>query len=215
MIKKIIRCSTRTNCRMFTNTCSCSRWFMDLTRKNTIADVAGALTWSSDTAYPCNKIIEGITTQPEKDSLNIEPGHIEIPPREFWENAHAFIDAFEPGKLVPVQFIDRYTINLGEYQKEALEYERFGDSIFDGTLIPAFFIKDKSRYYPILPRRYSAILFDSWPEIYKEHIDSVEPDKKKLLLKIGARIHRYVKDRISTDNIFYVASAIEAARQVT
>ncbi len=154
-------------------------------------------------------IIEGITAQPDSKTLDIEPGHIEIPPKEFWENAKTFYTAFVPDELEPAQFKNLYTLNLGEYPRDSLEYETFGNSIFDGTLIPAFFIKNKARYYPILPRRYSAILFDSWSETYRNHIDKIEPDKRRLLFKIGARLHQYVKYRIPKDNIFYVASAVE------
>jgi len=154
------------------------------------------------------EVIEGITTQPERENLEISQGDLEIPPEEFWENAQSFYSSFKPERIVPEHFIKRFSINLGEYPKEVLDFDTFGVKVFNGTLVPAFFIKYESRYFPILPRRYSSILFDNWAEIFQKHSEKVEPDKKRYALHLGARFHRYIKNRISTDNIFPLVSAV-------
>ena len=154
------------------------------------------------------KIIQGITGQPNRDDLDISPGNLEIPPIDFWENAQAFYSNFNPEKIVPESFINDFSINLGEYQKEALKYESFGDKVFNGTLIPAFFLKHESRFFTILPRRYSSILFDHWVEIFREYSEKIEPEKGKYTLRLGAKLHQYIKGRISNEGLFQMVSAV-------
>jgi len=153
-------------------------------------------------------VIEGITVQPDPEKLRISSGYLEIPLIEFWENAQSFFSEFRPEEIVPAPFIEKFCINLGEYPKEALNYDTFGEKVFTGQLVPAFFIKHKSRYFPILPRRYSSILFDKWANVFQKHSEKVEPDKKRYALRIGAQIHKYIKKRVMTDSIFPVTSAV-------
>ena len=154
------------------------------------------------------EVIEGITIQSDPEKLRIASGDLEIPPIEFWENAQSFFLDFRPEKIVPKPFIEKFCIKLGEYPKEALNFDTFGKKVFTGQLVPAFFIEHEHRFYPILPRRYSSILFDKWAEVFQEHSEKVEPDKKKYALRIGAQVHKYIKKRVMNEGIFPITSAV-------
>ena len=153
-------------------------------------------------------VIEAITTQPEIENLTISPGNLEMPPKKFWENVQSFFSGYRPEKIVPKFFIEKFSINLGEYPDEALDYDTFGEKVFSGQLVPAFFIKHANRYLPILPRRYSSILFDNWTRIFQEYSEKIEPDKRKYAFRVGLHIHNYIKKRIKTDSIFPAVSAV-------
>lgn len=153
-------------------------------------------------------IINGISTQPESDKLDISPGNCEIPPESFWENAKLFYWKFKPERYTTNGFLDSYTINLGQYPKESLSFDVFGEKVFAGSLVDAFFIKHKSRYFPVLPRRYSAILFDKWSQIFDEYHDKVESDLDTYQIRLGAQLYKYVNSRVSASNVFPLASAI-------
>jgi hypothetical protein len=154
------------------------------------------------------EIIDGITAQPKRENLEISQGDLEIPPEEFWENARSFYSHFKPEQIVPEPFTRIFSINLGEYPKESLDFDVFGEKVFAGTLVQAFFIKHESRYFPILPRRYSSILFDRWSEVFQEHSEKVESSGERYVLRLGGQLHQYINKRLRTDNIFRVASAV-------
>jgi len=154
------------------------------------------------------EIIDGITAQPKRENLEISQGDLEIPPEEFWQNAQSFYSHFKPEQIVPESFTEIFSINLGEYPKESLDFDTFGEKVFTGTLVQAFFIKHESRYFPILPRRYSSILFDRWSEVFQEHSEKVESSGERYVLRLGGQLHQYINKRLRTDNIFPVASAV-------
>jgi len=97
---------------------------------------------------------------------------------------------------------------MGEYAEDSLKFEEFINKVPTGTLLPTFFVKHESRYFPILPRSYSSILFDNWTELFKKYSKIVEPDKKKYALRLGAKVHKYIKGRIGACNLFPLVSAV-------
>lgn len=152
-------------------------------------------------------IIEGISTQPPSDSLEISPGHIEIPPKEFWENAKKFYAGFKPELLSTKKYLEKYSILLGEYPKETLNMELFGEKVFNGSLLEAFFIKHEEKYFPILPRRYISILFDKWCKVFHEYNNKIRISDDLCDIRLGMELFMYISCRTNKDNLFPLASA--------
>jgi hypothetical protein len=153
------------------------------------------------------EIIDGITSQFEGDNIRISPGYVEIPPVEFWRNAQSFYSSFKPDEICSKAFIENFSIKLGDFQKESLNIDIFSDKIFNGTLLQSFFLKHGSHYLPILPRRYSSILFDKWSEVFRKHEIKVA-NGRKYIMNFAGQLYRYINGRLMADNIFALASAI-------
>lgn len=153
------------------------------------------------------EIIEGISTQPTSDSLEISPGHIEIPTKGFWENAKNFYTGFKPELLTTQNILEHYSIELGEYPKETLNIELFGEKVFNGSLLEAFFIKHEKKYLPILPRRYNSILFDKWSKVFHEYNNKITISDDLSDIRLGMELFMYISCRINKDYLFPLASA--------
>ena len=154
-------------------------------------------------------IISRITYQPTIELLpKISHGHIEIPPQKFWENVVEFYINYKPPYNSSESFLKNYSIQLGVWPREYLEWEVFQDMVFRGKALPAFFISYNDQYFPFLPRRYSSILFDSWSKIYKDSHDKVIRNGTSYSMRIGAELHRYVKARINSSFLYPLVSAV-------
>lgn len=154
-------------------------------------------------------LISAITAQPTLDRmLQLSPGHLEIPSLEFWENASAFYSSFSPHKLGKSDFINRFSVQLGGLPRDSLELDSFVDLLFTGKLLPVFFLLNEGKYFPLLPRRYFSILFDSWGEVYEKHQRKMVDQGVSFSQRIGATLYRFIKSRIETSNLFAFASAV-------
>ena len=156
------------------------------------------------------EIINGITAQPDSKSItDISLGHVEIPREGFWEDAQSFYSKFRPEERYPEHFLKAYSLQLGTLPQELLTYERFGETVHQGMLLPAFFVEHKSRYFSILPRRYPSILFDVWSKVLEKNKDKIEASGKRLYMSLSAGVHRFLKKRIRTDLIYPLVSAVK------
>ena len=155
------------------------------------------------------EIINGISAQPDKESITgIPPGHVEVPPERFWEDARSFYSRLRPEKILPDQLLKAYSLQLGTLPHKLLAPESFGDSVFRGTLLPVFFIENESRYYCILPRRYPSILFDAWSEIFDKNRDKIDVSGERLHMSLSAQVYRFVKKRLKTNHVYPLVSAV-------
>ena len=156
-----------------------------------------------------NEIISGIGIQPRpEDLLKISPGHIEVPPLEFWEEAIKFYEHFDVRNGYDKKFIKDYSIELGTLQKEYLDCDTFQEMVHVGRVLPKFFISHGNQYYPILPRRYSSILFDSWSKIFEDNHEQIVIGRMPYSLSLSAELHKYIKARIKCEFLESVVSAV-------
>jgi hypothetical protein len=155
------------------------------------------------------EIITRINCQPNSESLQISPGNIELPPAGFWRNVRLFYTGFNPHAMIPEPFLIEFSVELGKYPKDSLNYEKFSEMIFTGALLRAFFVKDGCRYYPILPRRYSAVLFDKWSSMYQRYNSIVEPDRVRYSIRLGAELFQYIQKRQRRGNALRLVSALD------
>jgi hypothetical protein len=161
-------------------------------------------------------IIARITRQPvNRDLSEIRPGHLEIPSEEFWNDARSFLSQYSsPEELEPV-FVERYSVELRSMKKEMLIATEFEKAIDLGLFIPAFFVKINGRFLPLLPRRVSGILLDTWFSEYLRNEEKViSTSGTPITLRIGTELHKYLKDRLRTSALFSHVSALTETNQV-
>ena len=156
-----------------------------------------------------DEIISGITSQPVIEEIaGFSPGHIEIPSRQFWQNATEFYSNFKPQHYYEESFLKNYSLQLGSLSQECLKLGTFQDMVFRGKVLPKFFIQHKDQYLPILPRRYSSILFDSWSKICEENYAKIARDGVPYSMSIGGELYRYIKTRINSKFLYPFVSAV-------
>lgn len=145
-----------------------------------------------------DEIIAGISSQAAADALSeLSPGHIEIPSKDFWENAIDFYTKFRPESHVDEAFLSDFSVELGKWPREYLNSEKFHELVHRGKVVPNLFVHHEGRYLPVLPRRSSSILFDSWAVTYEEYHGKVIESDVSYPMSIGAELYRYIKARVN------------------
>jgi hypothetical protein len=156
-----------------------------------------------------DEIISGITLQPKPEDLSgLSPGYIEIPPLDFWEIALEFYNHFDVRESHDKTFINAFSLELGTFPSENLNCDKFQGMVHLGRVIPKFFISHREKYFPILPRRFSAILFDLWSEIFEDNHEKIVPGHMPYSVNLGAELHKYIKARIKCEFLEPVVSAV-------
>lgn len=156
-----------------------------------------------------DEIISNITSQPSSDALNeLLPGHIEIPPQNFWENAMDFYNKFNPQNFFEVSFLNEFSINLGEWSQEYLNADKFQELVHRGRVVPKLFIYHEGHYFLVLPRRCSAILFDSWATIYERYHETVIKNDVPYSILIGRELYHYIRARVNCSFLKPFVSAV-------
>lgn len=156
-----------------------------------------------------DEIISSISGQPnQKDLSEISPGHIEVPPSAFWMEAVKFYENFDIRDNFDEKFLTDYSIELGALSKEYMDCGRFQEMVHIGKLLPIFFILHNDQYYPILPRRYSAVLFDAWSKIFEDNHEKVVAGRIPYSLSLSAELHKYIKARIKCEFLEPAVSAV-------
>ncbi|HWR59366.1 MAG TPA: hypothetical protein VN328_10810 [Thermodesulfovibrionales bacterium] len=156
-----------------------------------------------------NEIISSLTSQATADALSeLSPGHIEIPSKAFWENAVEFYSGFRPERHVDEHFLRNFSIELGKWPREYLNSNTFQEMVHCGKVVPKLFVHYEDRYLPVLPRRSSSILFDSWAITYERYHAQVSETGMRYPMAIGAELFRYIKDRVNCSFLRPLVSAV-------
>jgi hypothetical protein len=156
-----------------------------------------------------DKIISGIKSQIKFEELSgLSPGHIEIPSFDFWESALKFYSQFDVRQLSDETIIKTYSIEMGALPQEQLDCGKFRDLVHSGKVLPKYFVVYEEQYLPILPRRYSAILFDSWGRIFEKYHDKVGQGGISYSLSLSAEVHNYIKARLNCNFLEPAVSAV-------
>jgi hypothetical protein len=69
-------------------------------------------------------------------------------------------------------------------------------------------IKRGDKIYPVMPRRFLSVLFDTWGTTLKDHFPTIEKAVKFYELRIATEFVRFVRDRIRPENLFDFAYAL-------
>lgn len=152
-------------------------------------------------------LISSITVQPGGEKLKISPGDLATPSEEFWNELAKVFEKFNVLEYVSKEFVDRFSCTIGSLPKEKMEFDNFNSLVFDGGLLPFYFIKLDNGYIPILPRRFSTILLDNWSEVFKKHQKTLN-EGKDYEKHISTQIYGFLKKRFKEGSIFPFVSAI-------
>ncbi|MBI4809887.1 MAG: hypothetical protein HY800_00235, partial [Ignavibacteriales bacterium] len=188
--------------------CSMENEFLKVTGRSPSRELLLTLKFQDD-------IITGITKQPaNRDLPEVRPGYLEVPSEEFWKDACTFLLQYSVVEKLELNFIKRYTIELGSIKRETLNAVEFDNTYHHGLLIPAYFVMINESFIPLLPRRVSGILLDSWHLEYERNKDKLIPSTNApITIKIGNELHKYLKERLRTDSLFQHISALTKSNQ--
>ncbi|WP_181300272.1 hypothetical protein [Rhodanobacter sp. PCA2] len=107
-------------------------------------------------------LITHVGSQSHLRQLDIETGHLEVPPRDFWDDCR---DALVSVGIATVQtlgpFSEALTIDLGSLRIPESS-TAFGNSIFDGTSLPALMVRVNDTVLPLSPRSGPSVVLERW-----------------------------------------------------
>lgn len=153
-------------------------------------------------------ILDSIEQSPS-DIDQISPGDIEIPPQEFWSRCIDFLDSFLLVDEFESEMVLKFTKDLDtDAPTEMPKPADFANRLHTGENCFYFFIKRGNRIYPVMPRRFLSVLFDTWGTNLKDHFPSIEKTVKHYELRIPTEFVRFVRDRIEPENLFDFAYAL-------
>jgi hypothetical protein len=153
-------------------------------------------------------ILDSIEQSPS-DIDQISPGDIEIPPQEFWSRCIDFLDSYLPIDEFESEMVLKFTKDLDtDAPTEMPKPADFANRLHTGENCFYFFIKRGNRIYPVMPRRFLSVLFDTWGTNLKDHFPSIEKTVKHYELRIPTEFVRFVRDRIRPENLFDFAYAL-------
>jgi hypothetical protein len=146
---------------------------------------------------------------PSSDIEQMSPGHIEIPPPEFWSRCIDFLDSYSPiGDFEPEKVL-RFTKDLdADAPTKMPKPADFENRLHTGENCFYFFIKRGDNIYPVMPRRFLSVLFDRWGTTLNDHFPTIERTVEHYELRIPAEFVRFVRDRISPESLFDFAHAL-------
>jgi hypothetical protein len=110
--------------------------------------------------------------------------------------------------------VKRFTAKIGDLKEDFIKENKFIDSCFTGESLPFLFVSDGERIFPVLPRRYSAILIDDWAKVFNRIYGKLSEKKRHYSLRVGARLHQYIEKRIRTKGLFQFISAIKPENSI-
>ena len=151
-------------------------------------------------------IIASIKTQPDPDSVDILPGHIEIPSEEFWKETSEFYSNFRLKNSIK-KFTDQMSTDWGTVPEELLQKGDFEEAVFTGKLLPCMFLRVKNQFYPILPRRFSYILFNQWGSILRESYEKLDKESS-YAQKINEELYKFILERFNEKDYFSYVCAL-------
>lgn len=155
-----------------------------------------------------DSFINEIIDQKKSDSLDIYPGHIEIPSEAFFFASKKFFLSFNIKEIVPPDILKYYSKDLEQITKDTPDFNNFGNSVLSGELLPWYCLIYQGECYPFLPRRYFSILYDSWCNIFDKNKELILKSGTDLNARIGSKIYKFIKKRTKSENLFPLASAI-------
>ncbi len=109
--------------------------------------------------------------------------------------------------MISEDFSDRLTCRVGSLNKNDLHHDKFVALVFEGSLLPYYFLKMDDQLVPILPRRFSSVLLEEWAKIFNRHEKELN-DEDSYLKHLAAQIYNFLKKRLRSDSLFPFVSAV-------
>lgn len=160
-----------------------------------------------------DKIINGIH-QTFSTNENINPGDFDIPSKDFWSSSISFLESFEPVEFFGEELVAKYTKTLDSLTSEKIPSEEdFINLAHEGKNCFYFFIRKENIIFPVLPRKYMSVLFDTWGNILNEHYSLLKEQIKYPEINIGFEFSKFIQQRASEKKVFSTVSVIKSDLQ--
>ena len=155
-------------------------------------------------------IIDGLG-QTGPAQVDIRPGHVEIPPEEFWTRSNQFMTAFIDRDHFDKKLLDSYSLTVRSNMDVSWPVtDLFAERVLQGQNCFYYFLKSRDSYYPVLPRRFFSILYDIWGRILRDYYSDIV-----LLNEFSDRIPmvelaKFMRERIESSSFFGFVSPVDA-----
>lgn len=157
-----------------------------------------------------HSILEAIE-HPKPEPESIEPGGFEIPTEEFWNACSDFLESYSPVDEYGSDIVMRFTKDVDATPAGTMpKPDEFNKWLHSGENCFFFFLKRGDKIYPVMPRRFLSVLYDTWGAILKDHIEEMEKTDEHYDLRIPLEFIRFVRARLKPDNLFDLACALES-----
>lgn len=159
----------------------------------------------------CLELQDHILNNLKQDKMGevdtISPGDIDVPSASFWQNACDFIDQYKPEDNYSSDTFLMYTKEFTKSTPPPL-MDSFVENAYRGRNCRYFFIKKDNKYYPVMPRKWLTVLYDTWGTLLKDNYEDIVKslDNKEPSILIGIEMAKFIQDRINNDYVFpYIA----------
>ena len=157
-----------------------------------------------------DKLIRAIDGLPKDlETTKVSLGGKQIPPQYFWSAAKSFFTSFDPQEVLGNDFLDKYSLDIGELYVDFSSSKSFEQTAFEDQILPYMFLHWKGRYLLVLPRRITSVLLDSWSTVFGQFKDQILGNEYRRHLRISMEVYKYLKTRIRSDNLFGLVNAVD------
>lgn len=154
-------------------------------------------------------ILSNIDSCFDSAELSIQPGHTEIPCEKFFNESLKYINNLNLRSIVPHSILKTYSYDYQNNKINKPSWESFYKNISNGDFFLYYFIKYKDKYYPVLPRRYTVVIFESWSKLFQKNYSILNIDEDGINSAISVNFYKFFKNRIMTSTLFPAISAVE------
>lgn len=177
--------------------------YMDLIQRSSVQEMQFCLEAQ-------DHILENLEQEKTDAIDNISPGDISTPSEDFWKSVCEFIDQYHPEHDYSVEILTFYTKELGE-PTSFPDMDVFIDNAYHGQNCRYFFIKKDDRYYPVIPRRWLTVIYDTWGLLLKENYPYIlkKLNGKDPRILIGLNLYKFLQKRVDGDQVFPLASPLK------
>ena len=156
-----------------------------------------------------DEIINGIDVKTQ-DKRDVELAGFTLPSEVFWQEAIRFLVSFDPGRTFNPELLNEYTKDLDMAISEKIPPEEdFLTRAHDGKNCFYFFLKKDNKIFPVLPRKFFAVLFDKWGTILTNHYHSIIKEVGHHETKISSELYNFIRQRAKEEEVFFFGSAIQ------
>lgn len=149
--------------------------------------------------------------QSHKFENRIRNGHFETPGEDFWRECRKFLREFDVGEF-DTKLVDRFTNTLDASTATTARStdKEFLSRAFEGKNCFYFFLQKDGRYFPVLPRRHLATLFDTWGNLLFDHYHELSDGAADPLMRINSQFADFVSARTKQKTYANLVTALTA-----
>lgn len=144
-----------------------------------------------------------------QQQTDVSLGNFETPSEEFWNEAKSFLDSFSPEQIYNRDLVKEYTKDFDSAQPTPVPNGgEFQQRAHDGKNCFYFFAKRDGKLFPVLPRKFFAVVFDKWGRILYENWEKIEAGNKGADTRIGFELFKFIRERSKEKEVFAFGSAL-------